>query len=122
MGFRMVHRNLESSNVLVSARGHPKLTGFHASKIVTGKTSTTCGTLEYMAPEMLMGMRYTRAVDWWALGVLTPEILMGCYFQVGSNAGLASGSALHTTVGERYRHDLFHRGRCYLTQAGQPCG
>jgi len=85
--FRIVHRNLESSNILVSARGYPKMTGFHASKVVSGKTSTTCGTLEYMAPEMLMGMRYTRAVDWWALGVLTFELMARCFpFGSGFNA------------------------------------
>jgi len=87
--FRIVHRNLESSNVLVSARGYPKISGFHLSKVVSGKTSTTCGTLEYMAPEMLMGMRYTRAVDWWALGVLTFE-LMARMFPFGSGFNATS--------------------------------
>ena len=39
--------------------------------------TTLCGTLDYLPPEMVEGKPHTDRVDYWALGVLTYELLVG---------------------------------------------
>ncbi|ORZ24529.1 kinase-like domain-containing protein [Absidia repens] len=76
----IVYRDLKPENCLLDAQGHVILTDFGLSKVTVsmdGKSNTICGTLEYIAPEILMGLDYDYVVDWWSLGILLYDMLTG---------------------------------------------
>ncbi|KAF8763426.1 Ribosomal protein S6 kinase beta-1 like protein [Argiope bruennichi] len=73
--------SLKPENILLGATGHVKLTDFGLCKesIRDGSiTHTFCGTIEYMAPEILTQSGHGKAVDWWSLGALMYDMLTGC--------------------------------------------
>ncbi|XP_012286555.1 cGMP-dependent protein kinase, isozyme 1 isoform X2 [Orussus abietinus] len=74
----IVCRDLKPENIMVDDKGYLKLTDFGFSKrIGPYKTWTFIGTPEYMAPEIVLNEGYDRAVDYWSLGVLVYELLVG---------------------------------------------
>merc|ERR1712150_69820 len=68
---RLVHRDIKLENILVDSKGFARITDLGIAKVVLGKTYTVCGTADYLAPETLKQVGHNRAVDWWALGILT---------------------------------------------------
>ncbi|CAJ0942518.1 unnamed protein product, partial [Mesorhabditis belari] len=76
-GLAIVYRDLKPENLVFSSKGHVKLTDFGFSKRLQGKTFTLCGTAEYLAPEVVSRSGHEFPVDWWALGILTFEMLTG---------------------------------------------
>jgi cGMP-dependent protein kinase len=74
---RVIYRDLKPENLLLTAKGHIKLTDMGLAKFVIGKTYTTCGTPDYFAPELIASTGHTNAVDWWTLGILIFELMSG---------------------------------------------
>ncbi|CAF1121165.1 unnamed protein product [Rotaria sordida] len=77
---KIVYRDLKLDNLLLDREGYLKIADFGLCKEgigYGGTTSTFCGTPEFLAPEVLTESSYTRAVDWWGLGVLIYEMLVG---------------------------------------------
>lgn len=76
----VVYRDLKPENCLLDSEGHLVLTDFGLSKVATDSDAscrTFLGTPEYMAPEILEGLEYDYAVDWWSLGAVCYDLLTG---------------------------------------------
>uniref|UniRef100_A0A8D0G9M5 non-specific serine/threonine protein kinase n=1 Tax=Sphenodon punctatus TaxID=8508 RepID=A0A8D0G9M5_SPHPU len=79
-GLGIIYRDLKPENILLDEDGHIKITDFGLSKEAIDhdkRAYSFCGTIEYMAPEVVNRRGHTQSADWWSFGVLMFEMLTG---------------------------------------------
>lgn len=78
---KIIHRDVKASNILLDSSGKIRIVDFGAAALVDADAEvvfhTYCGTPHCMAPEMILRCGHSYAVDWWALGVVFVEMLIG---------------------------------------------
>ena len=74
----IIHRDIKPENILIGENDVLKLCDFGwAKELNVNKRATFCGTMEYMAPEIVGSEMYDFSVDIWSLGILLYELIMG---------------------------------------------
>ncbi|XP_060523767.1 ribosomal protein S6 kinase alpha-2 isoform X2 [Cylas formicarius] len=125
----IIYRDLKPENILLDAEGHIALTDFGLSKLPVneGKTYSFCGTVEYMAPEVVNRKGHSFAADWWSFGVLMYEMLTGALPFQGSNRKETMTQILKAKLGmpgnlspeaQSLLRALFKRNPCNRLGAG----
>ena len=75
---KIIHRDIKPENLIFDQNGYLHITDFGIAKLITKNNShETSGTPGYMAPEVMQGLSHTFSVDFYALGVITYELMMG---------------------------------------------
>ena len=77
----IIYRDLKPENILINRNGYIKLADFGLAKITNPQgnedPNSFCGTPEYLSPEMIEGTGHDHTLDWWALGILIYEMIIG---------------------------------------------
>lgn len=74
-----MHRDLKLENIMVDSTGYIKIIDYGLAKMLGSDevAMSYCGTPEYLAPEMISHAGHDKTIDWWAVGILIYELLIG---------------------------------------------
>ncbi|XP_070273456.1 ribosomal protein S6 kinase alpha-2 isoform X1 [Myotis yumanensis] len=129
-GLGIIYRDLKPENILLDEEGHIKVTDFGLSKEAIDhdtRAYSFCGTIEYMAPEVVNRRGHTQSADWWSFGVLMFEMLTGSLPFQGKDRKETMGLILKAKLGmpqflsveaQSLLRALFKRNPCNRLGAG----
>lgn len=99
---RIIHRDVKPDNVLLSADGVPHLTDFGQAHVSDAETLTRVGqiigTINYMAPEILLKQAADPRTDIWGFGVMLYEMVSGYRPFMGENSAQVIAAILHQPI------------------------
>ena len=106
----IAHRDLKLENVLCDQDGYIKIIDYGLAKMLGEDQETTsfCGTPEYLAPEMVNQSGHDKGVDWWALGILIYEMLIGVtpFFNKNKNMLLSKIKTAKVVFPDRKKYKI----------------
>ncbi|EGD75514.1 AGC/PKC/ALPHA protein kinase [Salpingoeca rosetta] len=97
----IIYRDLKLDNVMLDEEGHVRLADFGLCKLGLSegeRTSTFCGTPNYLAPEIVTYRSYGKEVDWWSLGVIMYEMMNGIVLFDGDSEQELFRNILHQPI------------------------
>lgn len=74
----IVYRDLKPENIMIDLQGHLRIADFGLAKVIREKRYSYCGSLEYMSPEIVTREGHSFEVDYYCLGALLYEMVVGC--------------------------------------------
>jgi len=106
----IAHRDLKLENILVDQDGFLQIIDYGLAKMLSDDQEATsfCGTPEYLAPEMVSQSGHDKGVDWWALGILIYEMLIGVtpFFNKNKNTLLTKIQTAKVVFPDRKRYKI----------------
>jgi serine/threonine protein kinase len=95
----IVYRDVKPENVVLDAAGHVRLVDFGFAKRIVARSWSICGTIEYLAPEIIRGDGGSFASDWWGVGCMLFELVVGhSPFRAPKTAAVAPAIAVDVTA------------------------
>ena len=108
----IIYRDLKPENIMIDAEGHTKLIDFGLARdgikdVNTPVRMTYCGTKEYMAPEVYHRQPYCATADWWSLGAVAYDMIVGEFpFPPGEYEKRVKYPKWMTKIGKQFVSDL----------------
>ena len=85
-GQNILHRDIKPENLVFDSNGYLRITDFGIAKhYVVNNKKDTSGTIGYLAPEVLCNVNHNFSIDYYAVGIITYELMYGHRPYIGKN-------------------------------------